>query len=127
MIPTPSDGTWEFGAPAQFYQRCVPEIFRLVNSVTDVSREILDFEYGNRTATTDMWETAHFQSMTTDWEEELDMLKSFGFSSVFDGNCLAKFNGNKEFDHAFGYFDEGTVLVSSYIDSRHFAVSLEVH
>jgi len=54
-------------------------------------------------------------------------LKSFGFSSVFDGNCLAKFNGNKEFDHAFGYFDEGTVLVSSYIDSRRFAVSLEVH
>jgi hypothetical protein len=114
MIPTPTDYTAEYGEPARFYQRCAPEIFRLVNSVADISQEILDLECGNRSATTNIWETAHFQSITTDWEDELGMLKTFGFSSVFDGENIARFNGNKEFDHAFGYFDEGMyVLVSA--------------
>jgi hypothetical protein len=107
MLPIPQDFGLELDAPAKFYQTCLPEVFRLINTVTDISQEIFDAVSDNRSATTDSWETAHIQSMTTDWESELQALKRFGFSSVFDGDNIAKLNPGKEFGHAFGFFDEG--------------------
>jgi hypothetical protein len=107
MLPIPYDFAIEYRPPAKLYQHCLPQVFRIINSVTDISAEIFDMALDNRSATTDFWETAHFQSMSTDWEDELSMLKNFGFSAIFDGNNIAKFSPDKEYDHTFGYFDEG--------------------
>jgi hypothetical protein len=114
MLPIPQDFGIELVAPAKFYQTCLPEAFRLINTVTDISHEIFDAASDNRSATTDSWETAHIQSMTTDWESELQALKRFGFSSVFDGENIAKLNPGKEFGHAFGFFDEGIARKISF-------------
>jgi hypothetical protein len=114
MLPIPEDFGIELVAPAKLYQTCLPEAFRLINTVTDISDEIFDAASDNRSATTDLWETAHIQSMTTDWESELQALKQFGFSSVFDGDNIAKLNPGKEFGHAFGFFDEGTTPEISF-------------
>lgn len=105
------DWTVEIEPEAKFYQHCLPQVFRNINSVTDISHEILSLLHGNRSETTDQWETTHFQSMTGQWDGELEILKAVGFSSVFDAESMSKFNGNKEFPSSFGYFDEGKPLL----------------
>ena len=112
MLPLPLDWSAEIEPPAKFYQHCLPKVFRHVNSVTDTSDEIAGFLHGEHPATTDQWETAHFQSMTGEWEDELGIYKACGFSSVFDAERILTFKEgeDKEFPSVFGYFDEGRLF-----------------
>ena len=111
MLPVPVDWSVEIEPPAKFYQHCLPQVFRHINSVTDISNETSRFLHGERLETTDQWETAHFQSMTGEWESELELLKAVGFSSVFDAEQISQFNGGKAYPSVFGYFDEGRLFL----------------
>ena len=105
------DWSVEIAPPAKFYQHCLPQVFRHINSVTDISDEISSFLHGERPNTTDQWETTHFQSMTGDWDGELEIYKAVGFSSVFDAEQISQFNGDQEHPSVFGYFDEGMLFL----------------
>jgi hypothetical protein len=113
MLPIPADFSVEIEPPAKFYQHCLPQVFRHLNSVTDISEEISSFLHGKPSETTDQWETAHFQSMSGEWEDEIGILKAVGFSSVFDAEKISQFNGGEEFPSSFGYFDEGSYFLAS--------------
>lgn len=101
------DWTVELDSPAKFYQHCLPEVFRHINSVTDTVSNPLP---GKRPKTIDQWDVVHFQSMTGEWDAELDLYKSAGFSSVFDAERMFEFGGYpEEYPGVLGYFDEGRV------------------
>lgn len=106
----PVDWAVENRSPAKFYQHCLPNVLRHINSVTDTSDEVSRFLHGKRVDTTDQWETAHFQSMTGDWDHELSIWKDIGFSAVFDAEQMIPFKDDEEFPSVFGYFDEGMLL-----------------
>ena len=45
--------------------------------------------------------------MTGEWDNESTLLKSAGFSTLFNAESLDNLNGKKAYDSSFGYFDEG--------------------
>ena len=120
MLPVPIDWAVEFQPPAKYYQHCFPQVLRYMNSVTNTEAEMMAFFNGSRPNTTDQWETAHFQSMTGEWEDERGIIKACGFNSVFVAEDIAEFNGGQEFPTTFGYFDEGNSIYNkplNFIDS----------
>jgi hypothetical protein len=113
MLPVPRDWSVEAVPPTNWYQHCLPETFRYLNLVTDTDSEINALFNNSRPATTDHWETTHLQSMTGEWDHNSDLFKSAGFNTVIDAETISDLNGNKPFDHTFGYFDEGKFLMSA--------------
>ena len=111
MVPVPMDWAVEFMEPAKYYQHCLPQIFRYMNSVTDTHSEIMALFNGSRPRTTDQWETVHIQSMTGEWENEAGLLRATGFNTVITAEDIAQFNGDAPHPSTFGYFDEGIVLL----------------
>jgi len=111
MLPVPIDWAVEIEPPATFYQECLPKAFRYINTVTDISQETVGVCNDTAPPTTDRWETAHFQSMTGEWEDEAGILKATGFESVFLAEDIRQFkeqNGSDtQFPSIFGYYDEG--------------------
>ena len=105
------DWAVELEAPAKFYQHCLPQTFRYINSVTDTSKEISRLLHGERPKTTDQWDVLHFQSMTGSWDEEREIYKAAGFSSIFDAEEISEFDGYTEdpddYPSTLGYWDEG--------------------
>jgi len=103
--------------PATFYQHCLPRTFRYLNTVGDHSSEVFDTLNSQQPRTTDQWETAHFQSMTGQWEDEAGLLKKTGFQSTFLAEEIWRFKiaqgVDADFPTTFGYFDEGSLSLLS--------------
>ena len=115
MLPVPMDWAVENTPPATFYQHCLPRTFRYINAVTDISQETFNTLNNEAPRTTDQWETAHFQSMTGQWENEAGLLKKAGFESLFLAEELWQFKTaegvENKFPTTFGYFDEGSTFL----------------
>jgi hypothetical protein len=109
MLPIPSDFFVENSQPGQFYQHCLPQVFRYLNTVSHIDDEIFAAFNGSRRQTTDRWETIHIQSMTADFGDEKTFLRNAGFSALISAEEIAKYNGGLEFPSVFGYWDEGTL------------------
>jgi hypothetical protein len=107
MLPVPLDWAVEANPPAKFYQHCLPQVFRYMNSVTDREAELMDVFRNITTRTTDQWETVHIHSSTGEWDWARDIIKGSGFNTVILAEDLAKLNGGQEFPNTFGYFDDG--------------------
>jgi hypothetical protein len=108
MVPVPMDWAVEAMPPAKFYQYCFPQVLRYMNSVTNLEKEIFDLFNSTRPRTTDQWETVHIGSSTGEWDYGKEIIKNTGIQAVMTAEHLAEMNGDKTFDHSFGYFDEGT-------------------
>lgn len=111
MLPIPRDWSVEAAPPSTWYQRCLPDAFRHLNLVTDTKPEIIALFNDSEPSTTDHWETIHLMSTTGDWDSDRQLLKSAGFDTVITAEDLGLFNGEKPFESAFGYFDEGRYLL----------------
>jgi len=117
MVPVPSDFFVENVEAGQFYQQCLPQVFRYISSVAFMDEEIIALFNGSRPATTDQWETLHIQSMTADFGEERQFLRNAGYGTIFAAEDLAKFNGNKEYPSTYGYWDEDSLeYLWKYVD-----------
>jgi hypothetical protein len=105
------DWAVELEEPAKFYQHCLPQTFRHINSVTDITEELTNLLHGERLETIDQWDVLHFQSMTGEWDEERAIYKNAGFSSIFDAERISEFDGYvedpEEYPSTLGFFDEG--------------------
>ena len=102
------DWAVEITPPAEFYQYCLPQVFRHMSAVTDTESEIMAvFMNDSRPRTTDQWETVHIQSSTGDWDYGKEIIKAAGFHTLIRAEHLAQMNGDKEFPNTFGYYDEG--------------------
>jgi hypothetical protein len=49
----------------------------------------------------------HIQSMSGEWDHDRELYKRMGYDALFTAEEIAMFNGHKDFEHEFGYFDEG--------------------
>lgn len=81
-----------------------------MNLVTNTESEINAIFNNSRPSTTDNWETIHVQTMTGEWDNEKHILKGAGFETLFNAESLDNLNGEKPYESAFGYFDEGRPL-----------------
>jgi len=126
MLPVPKDWGVEPKPPATWYQQCLPEVFRHLNSVTDTNGELNAIFNNTRPATTDQWDTTHSQAMTGEWDNEMTIFKNAGFINFINAEGIGERNGHKEFDNAFGYFDEGNDLLMITLISRGLGVLLEI-
>lgn len=107
MLPVARDWGVELKPPTNWYQRCLPEVFRHLNLVTDTDAEVNAIFNNTRPETTDQWETTHSQAMTGEWDNGKTLFKDAGFINFISAEGIAEQNGQKKFDNAFGYFDEG--------------------
>jgi len=108
MVSVPMDWTVEHKGSAKYYQRCLPQVFRYMNSVTSTDDEFMALFQGERPNTTDQWETVHIQSMTGEWEDERGIIRDTGFNAVITAEQIAEFKGHQDYPTTFGWFDEGT-------------------
>jgi phosphoglycerol transferase MdoB-like AlkP superfamily enzyme len=97
----------EFVDPAQNYQTCLPQVFRLMASATDMEEETLSLINGTTHNTTDAWETIHIAGYTGQWDHTKLFLQRAGFKTVIDAEFMERVRGQKEFVHFQGHFDEG--------------------
>jgi len=116
MVPVPMDWAVEATPPAKFYQYCFPQVLRYMNSVTNTENEIFDIWNATRPRTTDQWETVHIAASTGEWDCGKEIIKAAGFNAVMTAEHLGQLNGNKPFEHTFGYFDEGRLFPSDISD-----------
>jgi Sulfatase len=117
MVPVPMDWAIEIHPPAKFYQQCLPQVLRYMNTVTNTESELMAVFNGSVPTTTDHWDAVHIQSMTGEWDYGKEIIKATGFDSVIVAEHLAKFNGGKEFPSTFGYFDTGSFFQSLTVES----------
>lgn len=118
QVPLPIGFTVEAKAPAKFYQHCLPEVFRYLNTVTNTEEEILAIVNGTRPRTSDHWETIHIQTAIGSYELEKKILQSVGFDAVVTGDEIASLYDLGEYDHPFGYFDEHSLkFLWGYVDN----------
>jgi hypothetical protein len=110
QLPLPVDFTAELAAPAKMYQTCFPQVFRHMNSVTDLENEKVEMITDRGPRTTDQWETAHIASFTGIWDHTKELLHYAGFSTIIDAQNIVKIKGEREFDNYLGYFDESCSL-----------------
>jgi len=118
MLPVPRDWSVEASAPAHWYQACIPEVLRHINLVTNRDAEIVNIFNDSMTSTNDFWETIHIQSMSGEWDSDREVYKRMGFGTVFTAEEIARFNGNKNYESDFGYFDEGISLARCSLTIR---------
>jgi phosphoglycerol transferase MdoB-like AlkP superfamily enzyme len=117
-LALPIDFSVEFEEPAQMYQTCLPQIFRHINSVTDVESEILALANYTRPRVTDNWETVHIETATGVYDHEKEILQKAGFSTVITAEDLAENWSLGEFDSPMGYYDErGLEFLWKYVDN----------
>lgn len=126
MVPVPMDWAVEATPPAKFYQYCFPQVLRYMNSVTNTEDEIFDLWNSTRPRTTDQWETVHIAASTGEWDYGKEIIRGAGFNAVMTAEHLAKLNGDKVFDHTFGYFDEGRHLQGIHLMNREPRAIMEI-
>jgi len=116
QLPLTLGFTVEAKYPAKFYQTCLPQVFRYLNTVTNNDDEIFAIVNGTL-PTTDHWETIHIQTAIGSYELEKKLLQSFGFGSVVTGDELGALYDLGDYDHPFGYFDEHSLkFLWEYVD-----------
>ena len=78
-----------------------------MNAITNDEDELLSIANKSRPTTTDFWEAVYFESSTGEFDNEKELLQSFGFSIVVTAEELRKLEGlPADFDTVLGYFDE---------------------
>ena len=98
-----------------------------MNLVTNTDSEINALFNNSRSSTTDYWETVYVQSMTAVWDDGVNILKNSGFSTLITSAIMGEFNGKKQFDSDFGYFDEGIPLIyAKLLISRGVGLPVEI-
>jgi hypothetical protein len=107
MLPVPRDWSVEAKPHASWYQPCLPEVLRRINLVTNRDGEIVDIFNDSAKSTSDIWETLHIQSMSGEWDYDRELYKRMGFDAIVTAEEIGMFNGHKEWESDFGYFDEG--------------------
>jgi hypothetical protein len=118
MLPLPQDWSFEFPAPAKFYQNCFPQVLRYMNSVTNTDDELMATFWNATRRTRDKWETVHIQSSTGEWDYGKGIIKATGMDATIFAENLAQMNGRKDFPSTFGYFDEGSLSLRSESNDR---------
>jgi len=117
----PKDWSVEFEYPAKLYQRCLPQVFRDMNSVTQTKPEILGMMLNGTTtrpSTTDIWEAVHIEMATGTFDHEREILERVGFGTVITAEDRHYANTDVPFDNGLGYFDEyGLELFWQYVDN----------
>jgi len=121
QLGLPIDWSVEFEYPAKLYQRCLPQVFRDMNSVTKTEPEILGMMLNSTTtrpSTSDMWETVHIEMATGTFDHEREILEKVGFGTVITAEDRRDANPDVPFDNGLGYFDEyGLELFWQYVDN----------
>lgn len=115
------DWSVELEYPAKLYQRCLPQVFRDLNSVTRTKPEILGMMLNGTTtrpSTTDIWEAVHIEMATGTYDHEREILERVGFGTVITAEDRHYANTDVPFDNGLGDFDEyGLELFWQYVDN----------
>jgi arylsulfatase A-like enzyme len=118
LLALPIDWSVEWEAPARIYQRCLPEVFRHINAVTNGQEELLAIINNTRPEVTDMWEPVHIETATGAFDYEKEILEGVGFSSVLVAQDFQRAMGLGKFNGPSGYYDEvGLEYLWKYVDN----------
>jgi Sulfatase len=118
QLPLPIDWTAEFEPGAKMYQRCIPQIFRDMNSITKIQSELLSIANKTRSDVTDDWEVVHIETATGEYDHEKEILEGVGFAMGLTAEDFTLIMPGREFDTPMGYYDElGLEYLWKYVDN----------
>lgn len=117
MIGLPMDFGAEIRGNAKYYQTCLAQVLREINSVTDLDDEILASFNGTKGNTTsDQWKTSHITASSCVWDNHKEMLRRIGYDTLIDAEFMKQVNSSMEFGHFQGFWDEGTFSFFAFLN-----------
>jgi hypothetical protein len=116
MIGLPMDFGAEIKGNAKYYQTCLAQVLRQINSATDMEDEFLaSFNQSiTNTTVTDQWMTSHITASSCLWDNHKEMIRRIGYDTIIDAESMQRVHGPKEFGHFQGYWDEGITVLCSW-------------